>query len=141
MSSVETIDWDTPAEIGGTELEPLSADDESYARSGPVVSRIYIGFREASLDVSDYDAWPTLVQHKHEFAGEVFDLKFEGGALILSRRAWSLVGIGNSLVDAEQDLISCAKDLWPVYAAPEEPMTTEALAMRDFMLRVIDGTS
>lgn len=61
----------------------------------------------------------------HAVAGEPFYVEVEDGFYYIRHERWSLVGMGRTPSEAEQDLLSEAFDLRDVFASPS-PVPTDA---------------
>lgn len=71
-------------------------------------------------------------------ADEPFLLEIGVGEYTIRHKQWSLCGRGASLIEAESDLVRTARIIAPAYLArPVGKMTLRALALKDFLLRVI----
>lgn len=75
---------------------------------------------------------------QHLVAGEPFQIDISRDLIILRHRHWSLRGRGHTLAEAEQNLIENAREDADYYRnRPVQSMTVRALALRDFILRVL----
>lgn len=70
-------------------------------------------------------------------AGEPFFVEREDDSVIIRHAAWSLMGVGGTLVEAEHDLRAEARDVREALLKlrPSE-LSSEALRLRDFVLRL-----
>ena len=70
----------------------------------------------------------------HVVAGEPFYVEIEDGFTYIRHERWSLVGMGRTLAEAEQDLLSEASDLRDVLASPSQvPMDVELTRLAAFL--------
>ena len=70
-------------------------------------------------------------------AGEPFYVEIEDGFYYIRHEQWSLVGMGRTLPEAEQDLLSEASDLRDVLALPSPvPMDVELNRLAEFLHRL-----
>jgi hypothetical protein len=70
----------------------------------------------------------------HVVAGEPFYVEIEDGFTCIRHERWSLVGMGRTLAEAEQDLLSEASDLRDVLASPSQvPMDAELTRLAAFL--------
>jgi hypothetical protein len=73
-----------------------------------------------------------------EIRGEPFHVRRENGRVIISHDQWSLIGYGDTLVEAEQELFNCARRLSVSYLDRSlDEMTLEAVRMRNFIAEVV----
>lgn len=80
---------------------------------------------------------PTL-----DINGEQFRVRREDEKVVISHDRWSLVGIGDTLLEAKQALYEEARALSEVYLSrPPSEMTDDALDMRDFIAQVLPHAS
>jgi hypothetical protein len=71
-------------------------------------------------------------------AGEYFFVEIEDGTVYLRHPTWSLLGAGESLLQAEQDLRAEARELAQIFAEmPVESMSYEAFRLRDYLFRLL----
>lgn len=74
----------------------------------------------------------------YEYKGERFDIKKENGLLYISHPKWSLVGMGDTLLDAEIDMINGAKIIADDYInVPESTLSQEAVNLKRYLLKII----
>lgn len=79
-----------------------------------------------------------LVGPFRRIAGERFYLEIEDDQVYLRHPRWSLLGIGDTEADAEQDLRTEAACLAEVLLEmPVETLDFDTLSLRDFVLRVL----
>ena len=70
-------------------------------------------------------------------AGEPFYVEVEDRLYYIRHEQWSLVGMGRTLPEAEQDLLSEASDLRDVLASPSPvPMDAELSRLATFLHRL-----
>jgi hypothetical protein len=70
-------------------------------------------------------------------AGEPFYVEIEDGFYYIRHRQWSLMGMGRTLPEAEQDLLSEASDLREVLASPSPvPMDAVLSRLAEFLHRL-----
>lgn len=75
---------------------------------------------------------------QHFVAGEPFQIDISRDLIILRHKHWSLRGRGRTLAEAERNLIENAREDADYYRnRPVQSMTVRALALRDFILRVL----
>ncbi|MEX2571337.1 MAG: hypothetical protein WD737_08515 [Gemmatimonadota bacterium] len=73
-----------------------------------------------------------------ELYGEVFDIELEGRTVYVRHPEWSLIGAGESLLEAEQDLVEECRDVRSALdAVPLSKLSPEALRMYEFALTVV----
>jgi hypothetical protein len=73
----------------------------------------------------------------YEVAGEPFYVEIEDGFYYIRHERWSLVGMGRTLPEAEQDLLREASDLRDVLASPSPvPMDAELSRLVAFLHRL-----
>jgi len=71
-----------------------------------------------------------------QMAGEPFYVEIEDGFYYIRHERWSLVGMGKTLPEAEQDLLSEASDLREVLASLSPvPMDAELSRLSAFLHR------
>lgn len=74
---------------------------------------------------------------KLRIGGEVFFIEVEAGTVYIRHPAWSLVGAGNTLVEAERDLRADASELAEVMASmPRNMLDHDAIDLFEFVLRI-----
>jgi hypothetical protein len=73
----------------------------------------------------------------YQVAGEPFYVEIENGFYYIRHAQWSLVGMGKTLLEAEQDLLSEASDLRDVLGSPSSvPMDAEMERLAAFVHRL-----
>jgi hypothetical protein len=73
----------------------------------------------------------------YQVAGEPFYVEIEDGFYYIRHNRWSLVGMGRTIPEAEQDLLSEAEDLRDVLAVPSPvPMDAELERLTAFLHRL-----
>jgi len=74
---------------------------------------------------------------KIRIGGEIFYIEIEDGAIYLRHPMWSLVGVGNTIYEAERNLRADASELAEVMAAlPLNSMDHDALDLFRYVLRI-----
>jgi len=77
------------------------------------------------------------VRSPFEVAGEPFYVEVEDGFYYIRHDRWSLVGMGKTLAQAEQDLLGEAADLREALALPSPvPMDAELERLAAFLQRL-----
>jgi hypothetical protein len=83
------------------------------------------------------DVAETVAGTPYQVAGEPFYVETEDGFYYIRHQQWSLVGMGRTLPEAEQDLLSEASDLREVLASPSPvPMDGELSRLAAFLHRL-----
>ena len=83
------------------------------------------------------DLAETAASSPYLVAGEPFYVEVEDGFYYIRHERWSLVGMGRTLSEAEQDLLSEASDLREVLASPSPvPMDAELSRLAAFLHRL-----
>lgn len=135
----------------GTSVRDLYADDilGQLARTGADTKRrsaneaAQDAAQDATEEIYIIELIPDRTRHhvvgpQHWIAGEPFYLEKEDDLIYIRHERWSLIGCGESLVAAEQDLLQEARDLFPIYTSmPVSKMDHEAARLRDFLFSVI----
>jgi len=93
--------------------------------------------RESSSDPIDEDQFVQI--GSVEVHGERFRLEANGrGLVLLSHPKWSLSGMGETIIEAEEDLINMAKVVSDVYIESDpEYLTDDAIELREFIIKVL----
>lgn len=72
-----------------------------------------------------------------EINGVEFIINLEEGEFIITHPKWSLIGSGNTLYEATNDIFNEAKKILPNYIdTPLSNLTTEAIQFREFLLKL-----
>ena len=80
-----------------------------------------------------------LLQFEHSVAGEPFVVDMEEDHLTIFHPTWSLIGVGNSLIEAEHNLIEEARLVSRVFLSiPLNELDPEAFRLYEFLLRITD---
>jgi len=80
----------------------------------------------------------TNIEQVVYIGNEEFTLKVEDEKYYIDHNLWSLAGEGNSLLDAELDLINQAKEIYELIKDdPISDLSLEAIRMRDFIYGLI----
>lgn len=73
-----------------------------------------------------------------EIHGEPFQVQSEDGQVTLTHDHWSLMGSGDTLLEAQEDLYECARRLAPAYVhRTADQMTKEAARMRAYIAYIM----
>lgn len=80
----------------------------------------------------------TKARAPFRLAGEMFCIEPDAGVVYIRHPRWSLLGAGETLLDAERDLLEEARELSPLLMRrhPTE-LDPETLRLRDFLLRIV----
>lgn len=80
----------------------------------------------------------TVHELTHSVNGEDFLVVVDCDVISLVHPTWSLSGEGETLLDAENDLLEEARDIFTYYASrPVGSFTPDALSLRDYLLSVV----
>ena len=141
---METVLYDLPTAPAGfvdpalasTQSAVLEAD-EYVIRDEPLDAspRLY-------LELSRPDDFPgSRPEEVHtpplmDLLGESFEVESDDGVVVIQHPRWSLIGSGTTVLEAEADLLSCAREVAPLYVGvPLDSLSIEALEFRDFLIR------
>ena len=82
--------------------------------------------------------YPVNLQRVHTIKGWEFNLNFENEQIVLSHNKWSLIGVGSTLLDAENDLLNEAKELADHFLdIPIYNLDANGIELREFLLDLL----
>lgn len=78
------------------------------------------------------------IELDYEYKGERFELHLKNGKVYLNHPEWSLVGMGDTLLDAELDMINEAKIIAEEYInVPDTKLSRGAQNLKMYLLKIV----
>ena len=107
--------------------------------AGPNEARNRKGMRKVPvLNIGFFTPQRILSPFEHKILNELFLFEIEEDRIVLFHEKWSLTGEGASLLDAELDLLSEAKEIAKFYLAyPFDSLDIDAQRLQSFLYNVV----
>ena len=79
----------------------------------------------------------TIKTSEHTIEGETFKVSKEGEKIFLEHPVWSLVSFGDTLIEAQNNLLKQSSEVCKIYSGfKDQEMTEKAIAMKEYLLKI-----
>lgn len=115
----------------------LDEDDSPDETEFHDFQKIASTYSESGYKKSEQVAKRTI-ELDYEYKGERFKIYRKNGLIYISHPKWSLVGMGDTLLKAELDMLEDAKLIADEYInQPDTELSTQAIKFKQYLLKII----